>query len=205
MPPRQPSRPKKSRPWISRLVIASSAELRAWLEANCTQSNSIWLVTYRKTSPDRHVPYDDVVEEALCFGWVDSLSRKVDVRRNMLLLSPRRRGSSWSRVDKERAERLITRGLMQEAGFAKIKEAMKDGSWDRLDRALELAIPTDFAQALGAKTPAAVNFEAFPATVRRAILTWINAAKRVETRAKRIAETAELAAKNVPANQWRQK
>jgi uncharacterized protein YdeI (YjbR/CyaY-like superfamily) len=186
-----------------RVEIESRADLRRWLEANHRQSESIWLVTYKKSVPDKHVPYDDIVEEALCFGWIDSLPRKLDEMRTMLRLSPRKPGSGWSRINKERAERMIASGAMRPAGQAKIDEAKADGSWSKLDGVDALEMPRDLELALSRYEAARGHFEAFPASVRRGILEWIEQAKRPETRARRVEETARLAADNIRANQFR--
>jgi uncharacterized protein YdeI (YjbR/CyaY-like superfamily) len=188
---------------FEQVEVKSRAEWRAWLVAHHGQAESIWLVTHKKAEGDKHVPYEVVVEEALCFGWVDSLPRKLDERRSMLLLSPRKPGSAWSRINKERAERMIAAGLMTPAGLARVEQAKADGSWSRLDEVEALAVPGDLAEALAACPNASRNFEAFPRSVKRGILEWIMQAKRPETRAKRVAETARLAAENKRANQFR--
>jgi len=113
-----------SAPDLPRVAVGSRAELRCWLEANHAQDSAIWLVTWKKHVADRHVPWDDVVEEALCFGWVDSLPRKLDADRTMLRLSPRRPGSGWSAINKSRIEGLIARGLMAPAASGRDERAL---------------------------------------------------------------------------------
>ncbi len=186
----------------ARIEIASRAQLRQWLAANHGQAASIWLVTWKKGDP-RHLPYNDLVEEALCFGWVDSLPRKLDASRSMILLSPRRPGSAWSKPNKDRVARLIRDGLMTSAGLAKVEAAKRSGAWTKLDAVEALTVPDDLAAALRASPPAADHWERFPRSVKRGILEWIEQAKRPETRAKRIANTATRAAKGERANQWR--
>lgn len=186
----------------ARVEIASRAALREWLAANHGQTVGIWLVTWKKGDP-RHLPYNDIVEEALCFGWVDSLPRKLDTARSMLLVSPRRTGSAWSKPNKDRAARLIRDGLMTSAGLAKIEAAKRSGAWAKLDAVEALKIPGDLAAAFRASPPANTHWQGFPRSVRRGILEWIEQAKRPETRAKRIAETATRAARGERANQWR--
>jgi uncharacterized protein YdeI (YjbR/CyaY-like superfamily) len=188
---------------LPRLVMSSRAEWRAWLEANHDRSGSLWLVTYKKASGRPTLSNDDIVEEALCFGWIDSLPRKLDSERTMLLLSPRKPGSLWSALNKRRAERMIAAGLMRPAGLALIEAAQADGSWTALDAVEALAIPDDLAAALDARPPARTHFEAFPRSAKRGILEWILQAKRPETRARRVEETARLAERNERANQWR--
>jgi uncharacterized protein YdeI (YjbR/CyaY-like superfamily) len=108
--------------------VPSREALRRWLEANHESSAGIWLVTYKKGDP-RYLPYNDVVEEALCFGWIDSKARGLDERRTQLTLTPRRPGSNWSDPNKERVERLLALGLMAPAGLAAIERAKEDGTW----------------------------------------------------------------------------
>ena len=185
-----------------RVEIESRAAWRAWLKKSHGQASSIWLVTYKKGDA-RHVPYEAVVEEALCFGWVDSLPRKLDAARSMLLLSPRRAGSAWSRPNKLRAEKMIAAGRMTKAGLAKIVEAKRDGLWTKLDAVEALVVPKDLAAAFKAHPASRANWDAFPRSAKRGILEWIEQAKKPETRAKRVLETASKASKNERANQWR--
>ncbi|NJK43300.1 MAG: hypothetical protein HC933_02705 [Pleurocapsa sp. SU_196_0] len=180
------------------------AEWRAWLEENHASSSGAWLVFNKKTSGLPHVSYDESVEEALCFGWVDSKPGKVDDTRSKLYFAPRKGKSGWSKPNKERVERLIEAKLMRPAGLEKIEAAKRDGSWTMLDAVEKLEIPADLEKMLAQFPNAAENFAAFPRSAKRGILEWIVQAKRLETRAKRVEETARLAAQNVRANQWRQ-
>ena len=122
----------------------------------------------------------------------------------MLWFAPRKAGTGWSRINKERVGRLIAAGRMTPAGLAKVEADRKDGTWNALDSVEALEIPPDLARALAANAGAAENFEAFPRSVKRAILDWISTAKKPETRAGRNEETATSAAKNMRAHQWRQ-
>lgn len=189
---------------FARIEIASRAQLRDWLIAHHGQAESVWLVTWKKSSGDRHVPYGDIVDEVLCFGWIDSLPRKLDENRSMLLISPRKRGSAWSVVNKAKVERLAAADLIHPAGQAVIDAAVADGSWTRLDAVDALLVPPDLEAALAARPGAAENFARFPPSTRRGILEWIIQAKRPETRNKRITETADLAQRNIRANHFRQ-
>jgi len=188
---------------FSRVQIESRAEWRAWLDANHESAESIWLVTFKKASGKPYVSYDAMVEEAVCFGWIDSLRWKLDDERSMLLLSPRKPGSAWSKVNKDRVERMNAAGKMHPAGLRKIEQSKADGSWTFLDDVEALIIPDDLVAALAEYENAEENFAAFPRSVKRGILEWIKQAKRAETRSKRVWETAELASKNVRANQYR--
>ncbi len=182
--------------------VRSRGELRTWLEVNHLRSEGIWLVTYKTGRPE-HVPYNEVVEEALAFGWIDSLPRLLDHYRSMLVLAPRKPGSAWSKVNKKRADRLTSAGCMTEAGVSKVERAKADGSWSKLDEVEALTVPSDLQSALTTRPGALENFEAFPRSVRRAILEWILEARRPETRAARVEDTADKAERNERANQWR--
>ncbi|NJL53076.1 MAG: hypothetical protein HC930_14395 [Hydrococcus sp. SU_1_0] len=146
------------------------------------------------------MPYNDVVEECLCFGWIDSLPRKLDQQRTMLYISPRKQNSNWSKANKDRVARLQTLGLLQPAGLAKIEQAKKDGSWYFLDDVEASILPDDLKLALTENEIALKNFAAFPPSAKRGILEWIKNAKRPETRIKRIQDTVTKAALNIKAN-----
>jgi uncharacterized protein YdeI (YjbR/CyaY-like superfamily) len=184
---------------LDRIEIASLEQWRSWLAANHRQTQSIWVVTWKKASGGPHVPYGDIRDEALCWGWIDSRPAKLDASRSMLLLSPRRPGSGWSAVNKGRIEVLRKSGRLAAAGLAAIERAKADGAWDILNGVETLEPPADVAAAL-AKARATARFEAFAPSSRRAILEWIALAKRPETRARRVAEAARLAALGLRAN-----
>jgi uncharacterized protein YdeI (YjbR/CyaY-like superfamily) len=180
------------------------AEWRMWLSQHHLQTEGVWLITFKKASGQPRIEYDEAVEEALCFGWVDSKPNKLDEDRAMLWFAPRKANTGWSKLNKSRVEKLISAGLMTRAGLAKIETAKRDGSWNALDGIEALEIPPDLEKALAADKVAQEYFNAFPRSVKRAILEWIASAKKPETRAKRVEETVTLAAKNIRANQWRQ-
>ena len=182
----------------------SRDDWRAWLAEHHETAGGCWLEYAKKAAP-RGVPrvgVDEAIEEALCFGWIDSKPRRVDEHFSSLYFAPRRAGSGWSALNKDRVARMIAAGRMTAAGQAKIDAAQTDGSWSLLDRVDALVVPDDLAAALAVHPPAADHFAAFPKSVRRGILEWIVQAKRPATRAKRIEETATLAAQNRRANQW---
>jgi uncharacterized protein YdeI (YjbR/CyaY-like superfamily) len=181
----------------------SRADWRKWLEENHVRTEGVWLISYKKTTGKPRFDYDEAVEEALCFGWVDSKPNKLDDERSLLWFAPRKAGTNWSKLNKERVEKLIKAGLMTPAGLFKVEAAKKDGTWNALDGVEELKIPPDLAKALSWNKTAKEYFDAFPRSVKRAILEWILNAKKSETRAKRIEETVTLAEKNIRANQWR--
>lgn len=190
----------KTTPDLPKVEVKSRAEWRRWLTKNHGQEGSIWLVTYKKSEGPLYLDYDSIVEEALCFGWVDSRTARLDERRTMLLLSPRRKGSAWSQSNKTRVERLTASGLLEAAGQAAIARAKADGTWDKLNAVEALIEPADLLAAFAKNKTARRYWDAFPRSARRGILEWIGAAKRAETRAKRIDETVHLAAQNVKAN-----
>jgi uncharacterized protein YdeI (YjbR/CyaY-like superfamily) len=140
------------------------------------------------------------VEEALCLGWIDSHPRKLDAARSQQLYTPRRPRSGWSRVNKERLERLEAAGQLMPAGRAAIARAQQNGSWESLDAAEAGLVPDDLAAALAANEAATRHFAAFAPSARKAILTWVLSAKQPETRARRVAETVRLAALGKRAN-----
>ena len=186
---------------LERVEVRSRAEWRVWLTAHHGQSVSIWLVTWKK-GRGPYLPYGEVVEEALAFGWVDSRPAKLDEDRTMLLLSPRKPGSRWSAANQLRIASMTAWGLMAPAGNAAVARARADGTWSALDDVEALIVPADLAQALEKAGDAAANFAGFPPSARRGILEWILSAKAPTTRALRIADTAERAARNERANQW---
>jgi uncharacterized protein YdeI (YjbR/CyaY-like superfamily) len=142
--------------------------------------------------------YEDMIEEALCFGWIDGVARALDDERSMLWLAPRKHRSVWSLPNKARVERILARGLVHPAGLAKIEAAKRDGSWNALDTIDRLEVPADLLSALEATPPAAANFAAFAPYQKRGLLEWVRQAKRPETRATRIAEVTRRSAANVP-------
>lgn len=183
----------------------SRAEWRSWLLENHLRVQGVWLVSFKKGTGKPRIEYDESVEEALCFDWIDSKPNKLDDERSMLWFAPRKARTGWSRPNKERIERMLQAGLMHPTGLAKVEQAKADGSWTSLDAIEALQLPPDLAQALAAYPLAEQHFLAFPRSVRRGILEWIHTARKAETRAARIAETARLASVNERANQWRGK
>ncbi|MEB3210762.1 MAG: YdeI/OmpD-associated family protein [Leptolyngbyaceae bacterium] len=180
-------------------------EWRDWLEANHAQSSGIWLITFKKSSGKQQLTQEMAIEEALCFGWIDSKPGKVDVERTKLWLSPRKPRTGWSHLNKKRIATLLKEGRMKPSGLEKVEAAKRDGSWILLDEVEALVIPDDLAQAFDTYPGSRDYFDAFPKSAKRGILEWIVQAKRPETRQRRIEETARLAADNIRANQWSRK
>lgn len=171
------------------------ATWRAWLEANHQAARGAWLVTWRPTSGRQGLGYEAAVEEALCFGWVDSTGGRVDDERGKLYFAPRKTRSPWAATNKARVERLIAERRMAPAGLAAIERAKANGSWESLDTVERMEIPDDLASALSLHPPAASNFAAFPASARKMMLAWVALARRPETRQARVAKIAEAAAR----------
>ena len=175
------------------------ATWRAWLEANHATSSGAWLVTWRRRSGRLGLDYESAIEEALCFGWVDSTAGRVDDDRGKLYFAPRKPRSGWAATNKARIERLLAEGRMAPAGITAIERAKANGSWEVLDSAERLVVPADLAAALDARPPAAANFAGFPPSARKQMLAWVALAMRPETRADRIRRVVDAAERNVRA------
>lgn len=171
--------------------VRNRAELRAWLAENHARQRSAWLVTYRKHHGN-HLPFEEVVEELMCWGWVDSSVRALDADRTMHFVSQRSPGSAWSAANKANVARARAAGAMTEAGEATIRAAQTNGMWAFLDDVERLEVPDDLAAALDGAALRPV-WEDWPRSVKRATLEWIKTAKRAETRGARIAEVASSA------------
>ena len=187
------------------LEVKTIKTLQSWLRKNHETSQGLWVVTYKKSSGISSPSYDDIVKTALTFGWIDSVPGKVDDLRSKLYLSPRKPKSVWSQSNKKRVAELLKSGEMHAAGLKSIEVAKANGSWETIDSAQKLEVPDDLAKAMKKWSGSRKNFDAFPPGVRKQILEWIALAKTQATRDKRILETAELAAQNIRANQWRDK
>jgi uncharacterized protein YdeI (YjbR/CyaY-like superfamily) len=186
---------------LPRVHVETREQWRAWLADHHDTERGAWLVTWKQATGRPSLPYEEVIEEALCFGWVDSTARTLDEERSMLLMTPRKPTSTWARTNKERVERLLAAGLMQPAGIAAVETAKVNGSWSVLDSVEALEVPEDLAAALNAEPGARDAYEGFSPSNRKMILWWVKSAKRPDTRQRRIAETARLAAQGIPANQ----
>jgi len=173
----------------------SRADWRRWLRANHATSTGVWLV-FRKGA-ERQLTYADSVEEALCFGWIDSTLRPIDDRRYRQWFTPRKPKSNWSALNKRRVDTLIAGQQMTRAGLAKIEAAKQDGSWTRLDAVEAMIIPADLTKALAANRKAQAFFDASAPSSRKGALYWINSVKSAELRAKRIAHVVAQAAKGL--------
>jgi uncharacterized protein YdeI (YjbR/CyaY-like superfamily) len=182
---------------------ATLSAWRRWLSDHHQRPEGVWLVVFKQSSGKARLRLDEAVEEALCHGWIDSLPGKVDAERTKLYFAPRKPGTGWSRLNKQRVQRMLETGRMTKAGLAKIEAAKADGSWNKLDAIENLEVPDDLGRALKAVPGARVFFDAFPPSARRGILEWIAQARTPETRARRVEETARQAGNNERANAWR--
>jgi uncharacterized protein YdeI (YjbR/CyaY-like superfamily) len=187
---------------IPAITARSAEDWRSWLKENHEKVENVWLIIFKKESRIPTVTYKDSVDEALCFGWIDSKGVKRDESSYYQFYSKRKPKSNWSGVNKAKVDVLLAQGKMEPAGMAMVELAKKIGTWNTLDAATNLEIPDDLLAALQSYETAAQNFEAFPKSTKRAILEWISAAKQSATRQKRVEETAKLAAQNIRANQY---
>ncbi len=173
------------------------AAWRQWLENNHASSASVWLVVNKKNSRVHGVSLNEAVEEALCFGWIDSKLNVLDAERFKLLFSPRKPKSTWSKNNKRKVDQLIRQGLMTRFGLEKIEAAKKDGSWGSLDSIEQLMVPADLQKALEENPTAKMNFSGYSISFKKRLLYWIQTAKRPETRLSRIRQTVAMAEKDV--------
>jgi uncharacterized protein YdeI (YjbR/CyaY-like superfamily) len=191
-----------TRPAAGDVHVETRSQWRSWLAAHHASAGSVWLVSWKKHTGKPAISYDDAVTEALAVGWIDSVPATLDHDRTRLYFTPRKPGSGWSRPNKRRIDALERDGLMTETGRRVVDTARADGSWSKLDDVENLLVPTDLSAALDQRPGAREQWDAFPRSTRRGILEWIVQAKKPATRAKRIDQTADLAAKGERANQW---
>ena len=178
-------------------------EWREWLKENHNKRQSIWLIYYKKKSNTPTVVYSEAVDEALCFGWIDSKAKALDEEKFMQFFSRRNPKSVWSKVNKEKIERLTNAGLMTDAGFEIIEKAKQNGSWTILDEAEALVIPIDLEKEFQQRPTAKIYFLGLSRSDKRNILQWLTLAKRQETRQNRLTEIVELADQNLKPKQFR--
>jgi uncharacterized protein YdeI (YjbR/CyaY-like superfamily) len=175
-------------------------EWREWLMNNHQSEKSVWLIIYRKESDTPSVYYPEAVDEALCFGWIDSKPNKRDSNSYYQFFAKRNPKSNWSKVNKEKVAKLMEQGLMERAGLEMIEIAHQNGTWTALDEVENITVPEDLQELFSKNKTAFSNWEKFSRSSKRGILEWILNAKKAETRQKRIAETVSLAEKNIKAN-----
>ena len=181
---------------LDEVYAANRGEWRRWLRKNHTKSPGIWLVYFKQGTGKPSVTYAEAVEEALCFGWIDSKVQKLDDQRYRQVYTPRKPKSVWSALNKRRIASMIEQKLMTGAGLKAIEIARANGSWESLDRVEALEMPEDFSAALDANTQAKANFAKLSPGYRKLVFYRINGAKTEPTRAKRVAEAVQMLAEN---------
>ncbi|MCG8306152.1 MAG: YdeI/OmpD-associated family protein [Cytophagales bacterium] len=181
----------------------NQADWRKWLEKNHQSKQSVWLIYFKSSTKVPSVSWSEAVDEALCFGWIDSTKKTIDKERYMQYFSRRKPDSTWSKVNREKVAKLIQNNLMTKAGFDSIETAKQNGTWLIMDDVEKLIIPEDLKIALNKNESSMQFFQSQPKSIKKAMLHWVVIAKRIETRKKRIAEIARLAAKGIRPNQFR--
>jgi uncharacterized protein YdeI (YjbR/CyaY-like superfamily) len=172
-------------------------EWRAWLQENHAAQKEAWLTILKKRAAQPGVSLEEALEEAVCFGWVDSVMKSTPDDFYYLRFTPRKPGSVWSVSNQKRVESAIAQDRMADAGIAKVREAMENGEWEAATRREDISsLPEDLSQALEANTTAKANFELYPASQKKMFLYWIASSKTEQTRQKRIQAAVKMAAKN---------
>jgi uncharacterized protein YdeI (YjbR/CyaY-like superfamily) len=187
---------------IETFCPASQTEWRKWLKKNHHSKQSVWLVCYKKESNKQTITWSGAVDEALCFGWIDSKRIPVNGEKFMQFFSKRKLNGTWSKVNKEKIKQLIDKGFMMKAGFDIIESSKQNGSWTILDEVEKLIIPKDLIKEFKSRKGSKDFFLSLSKSVRKAILQWIVLAKRPETRQKRIIEIAEIASQKLKPKQF---
>lgn len=197
MPPVPPTASEHPATWKFGFPVYHPVDLaawRAWLAANCETTRGVWVVSWRSGSGRARVEYVDLVEEAICFGWIDSTVNTLDAERGMQLMTPRKPKSGWTRLNRRRVEAMEEQGRMTDAGRRAVEAAKANGWWTIYDAADDLIEPADLAAALDATPAARAVWDGFPPSPRKQMLWWVVSAGRPETRASRIAKIATEAA-----------
>jgi len=176
---------------------------REWLQLNHLEKDAVWLIFYKKSSPNFNLSWSESVDESLCFGWIDSTKITIDSERFKQYFSKRKPRSNWSKVNKDKVKSLIDQGLMKEAGYKSIEIAKENGSWTILDSVENLEIPKELEQELKSKKGAMEYFDNQSKSIKKTLLYWIVSAKREETRTKRIVEIVDNASKQMKPKQFR--
>jgi uncharacterized protein YdeI (YjbR/CyaY-like superfamily) len=195
---KQPSSGKRIVKRDKTLYAVNRDDWRAWLKKNHSSQKEVWLIYYKKHTGKPRIPYDDAVEEALCYGWIDSTVKRIDDEKYAQKFTPRNQKSNWSELNRKRARKMIKAGKMTEVGLSKFKQAgnqKKEKTQDTRPKR-RLVIPSDLKKALSTNKKALENFKNFAPSYRRLYIGWISAAKRPETREKRIKQTVKWSAEN---------
>lgn len=178
---------------MKQLYVTNRDQWRNWLSRHHTAEAEIWLIFYKKVTSKPTIPYEAAVEEALCFGWIDSIIKRIDSKKYARKFTPRKDKSNWSELNKKRAKKMIKEGRMSNFGLAKIQNAKKTGLWNQDSRPqISLDIPPEFAKALAHNKKAKENFDRLAPSYRKHYIGWITVAKRAETKKRRIDESIAL-------------
>ncbi|MDO6810462.1 YdeI/OmpD-associated family protein [Zobellia galactanivorans] len=187
---------------VQSFTPSNRKDWRKWLEVNHAKEDAIWLIIHKKNAPTPNINWSDAVDEALCFGWIDSVKRSIDPERYKQYFSKRKANSTWSKINKEKIVQLEKSGLLTESGLKSIEIGKQNGSWNLLDSVEKLEIPMDLEKELGLRTESKDYFLSLSKSVRKAMLQWVVLAKRPETRQKRIQEIAERASQKRKPKQF---
>lgn len=188
---------------IDSFCPSNQKEWRKWLEINHEKKNSVWLIFHKKGSLTPNLSWSDAVDEALCFGWIDSVKKSIDTTKYKQYFGKRKPKSTWSRINKEKVKQLIDSGFMTKAGLRSIETAKLNGSWTILDSVEKLEIPVDLEAEFEKQPGSRSYFLGLNKSIKKGILYWIVAAKKTETRNQRILETVENAAQKQKPKQFR--
>jgi uncharacterized protein YdeI (YjbR/CyaY-like superfamily) len=181
----------------------NSEEWRNWLSENHEKESKVWLILYKKDSVTESITYPQAVDDAICFGWIDSLVNKRAEDSRYQYFAKRNPKSNWSKVNKDKVARLTKENKIMPAGQKMIDLAKKTGTWTFLEKVDNLELPEQMQEIFNKNKIAFENWEKFPFSAKRGILEWIYSAKKEETQLARITETVTLAEKNMRANQFR--
>ena len=182
---------------VNAFYAKTQAHWRQWLAENHEKEVSVWLIIYKKGTSANNLSHANAVDEALCFGWIDSLTVKRDEESRYQFFSKRKPKSNWSAINKSKALNMIKQGLMTPKGLKSIEIAKANGMWDALNDVENLIVPDDLEKEFNLHKTTQMHWEKFPKSSKKAILKWISEAKRPETRATRISETVRLAKENI--------
>ncbi len=186
----------------NKLTPANQQEWREWLERNHQKEEAIWLIFYKKSSKTPNLSWSEAVDQALCFGWIDSVKKTIDKERYIQYFSKRKATSIWSKVNKDKVAHLLEQDLMFPAGLEIIEKAKQNGQWELMDTVEALIIPEDLEEAFKSYPSSKDFFLSLSKSARKGLLAWIIMAKRPETREKRVKEVAACAAEKRKPKQF---
>jgi len=188
---------------VEEFCPSDKKDWRDWLELNHNKKDAVWLIFYKKKSPNYNLSWSESVDEALCFGWIDSTKKAIDNEKYRQYFCKRKPKSNWSKINKDKVKTLMDQGLMKEAGYKTIEVAKGNGSWTILDKVEALVIPEDLKSAFQKYSGSMEYFNSLSKSVKKQLLYWIVSAKRDETRQKRIQQIVEDAGQNMKPKQFR--